>query len=80
MKLNFDKKVSFGAQLSFGFQPNPPLFEAEMPEALEFKGGAKELQVKPGKGSGKKKKAPNKKMGFFEGHIQALLDKKKTSS
>jgi hypothetical protein len=26
-----------------------------------------------------KKNAPNKKMGFFEGHIQALLDKKKNT-
>ena len=55
-----------------------------MPTALEFKGGAKEIsQVKSGakmaSSSGKKKKAPNKKMGFFEGHIQALLEKKKAT-
>ena len=79
LKLNFDKKVSFGDQLSFGFKQEPQMFAAEMPAALEFKGNAKVAapEKKPGvKGSGKKK-APNKKMGFFEGHIQALLEKKK---
>jgi hypothetical protein len=81
LKINFDKKVSFGDQLAFGFQTagGNNMFEAEMPPALEFKGGAKEVrQVKTGQ-SGKKKKLPNKKMGFFEGHIQALLDKKKVT-
>lgn len=52
-----------------------------MPGPLEIKGGAAP-EKRPATGTGKassgsKKKAPNKKMGFFEGHIQALLDKKK---
>jgi len=71
LKLNFDKKVSFGDQLHFGFKQEPQMFAAEMPAALEFQGGAKVIgnnQKKASKGSGKKK-APNKKMGFFEGHI-----------
>ena len=79
LRLNFDKKVSFGDQLSFGFKQEPQMFAAEMPASLEFKGNAKvapEKKLSSTKGSGKKK-APNKKMGFFEGHIQALLEKKK---
>ena len=78
LKLNFDKKVSFGDQLSFGFKQEPQMFAAEMPASIEFKGNAKVAPEKKAgaKGSGKKK-APNKKMGFFEGHIQALLEKKK---
>jgi len=36
MKLTFDKKVSFGDQLAFGFKQVPQMFEAEMPAALEF--------------------------------------------
>jgi hypothetical protein len=41
LKLNFDKKVSFGDQLSFGFKQEPQMFAAEMPASLEFQGGAK---------------------------------------
>jgi hypothetical protein len=79
LKLNFDKKVSFGDQLSFGFKQEPQMFAAEMPAALEFKGNAKVAapEKNPGAKGSLKKKAPNKKMGFFEGHIQALLEKKK---
>ena len=76
LKLNFDKKVSFGEQLAFGYKNQGAMFESEMPQPIELKGGARPESAKK---QTSKKKAPNKKMGYFEGHIQALLDKKKAS-
>lgn len=67
LKLTFDKKVSFGEQLDFGFKNQGAMFDSEMPMPIELKGGAKPEPVK--KSASGKKKAPNKKMGYFEGHI-----------
>ena len=36
IKLNFDKKVRFGEQLSFKVE-NPPLFGSEEPAPIDFK-------------------------------------------
>lgn len=81
LRLNFEKRVSFGEQLGFGFNNKGMQLESESLKPIEFKGIKQEQQQQPEKRSSskKKKKAPNKKMGFFEGHIQAMLaNKKKT--
>lgn len=61
LKLNFDKKVKFADQLSFKLD-NPPLFQSEELQPIEFSNNLKS-QVKQGqsKGKGKKGKKGSKK-------------------
>lgn len=60
-------------------QPNQLEFESQkQPAPIEFKNNNNNLNKNAqGGGTSGKKKAPNQKMGFLEGHIQAMMAAKK---
>lgn len=68
--------MQFGEQLQFGLlNPDQLQFQSEvMPKPIEFKNNSGKPQTTA---STQKKKAPNQKMGFLEGHIQNMMANKK---
>lgn len=63
LKMNFDKRVKFADQLAFKLD-EPPMFQGEEPNPIEFKNNSKTGLVK-GKPKSKKSKKPKKKKNNF---------------